>query len=293
MLEAQYADGSSIAVPNIELLLSRIRTIREVVGTGKIAGLSAGDLEKLDESVCKKIEEVVTPSLPVGPSSSYSKFARWICEIGRRNPVEIFTTNYDLLLEQAMERQHAPLFDGFVGADRPFFDVTAMEMDKLPERWTRVWKLHGSINWRLTSESSIVRSREGSAKPLIFPSHLKYAESRRLPYLAMRDRLRSYIKSRAVFVTCGYSFADEHLNEDIGFALAANPSSVCFALLYGPLAPYLHAKVLALKHQNLNLIAKDGAWLRGKEVKWTGGAEVDLGDFAAFTTFLTDEVMGE
>lgn len=36
----------------------------------------------------------------------------WISGTGREHPVEIFTTNYDLLFEQALERTHVPFFDG-------------------------------------------------------------------------------------------------------------------------------------------------------------------------------------
>ncbi|HWW61561.1 MAG TPA: SIR2 family protein, partial [Thermoanaerobaculia bacterium] len=225
VLEKQYSEDGEACLPNIEKLLSRIRTLREISGKRKLDGLNAEDLERLDETICRAIEGIVRAKLPTG-DTSYSMFARWIRELDRHKPVEIFTTNYDLLLEQALERARAPFFDGFIGAHEPFFDVSAMELDRLPERWTRVWKVHGSVNWRTLTESSIVRSESGPTKPLIFPSHLKYAESRRMPYLAMRDRLRAFVKTRSVFMTCGYSFADEHLNEDLMFGLTANPASV-------------------------------------------------------------------
>ena len=38
-----------------------------------------------------------------GPSP-YTEFVTWISGTGREHPVEIFTTNYDLLFEQALER---------------------------------------------------------------------------------------------------------------------------------------------------------------------------------------------
>lgn len=292
-LEKQYAEDGETCLPNIEKLLSRIRTLREISGKRKLDGvLAAEDLEQLDDSICRSIEQIVKTDLPEG-ETSYSMFSRWIREIDRKKPVEIFTTNYDLLLEEALERARAPFFDGFIGAHEPFFDVSAMELDRLPERWTRVWKVHGSINWRLHTGSSIVRSESGPTKPLIFPSHLKYAESRRLPYLAMRDRLRAFVKSRSVFITCGYSFSDEHLNEDLMFGLTANPASVCYGLLFGTLDVYKHAEPLAVSRPNLNLLAADGGILRGRHVAWPDESRLLLGDFAAFGKFLVTEVMGD
>jgi hypothetical protein len=34
---------------------------------------------------------------------------------------EIFTTNYDLVIEKSLEAIRAPYFDGFVGSYEPFF----------------------------------------------------------------------------------------------------------------------------------------------------------------------------
>lgn len=73
----------------------------------------------------------------------------------------------------------------------------------IPARWTRLWKLHGSINWEKNEETvngnkvtRVVRvTREAAAgKVMIFPSHLKFEQSRRMPYLAMLDRLRAFFE---------------------------------------------------------------------------------------------------
>jgi hypothetical protein len=290
-LERQYSDDG-IPLPNVEELLTRVRTLREITGTRTHGGLSAANLDELDSALCKAIQDQVSTDLPQNPTS-YSMFARWIREVKRGRPVEIFTTNYDLLLEKALERARAPFFDGFVGAHAPFFDVAAMELDRLPERWTRVWKVHGSINWRLTDDQAIVRTESGTNVPLIYPSNLKYAQSRRLPYFAMRDRLREFIRSRSVLIACGYSFSDEHLNEDITFGLTANAGSVCYGLLFGPIENYPRARGLAAGHSNLNLLAQNGGVLRGREQLWGEGATLDIGDFHEFGMFLIREVMGE
>jgi hypothetical protein len=188
----------------------------------------------------------------------------------RDDPVEVFTTNYDLLSEQAPEAG-VPYFDGFAGAHEPFFDVRAIEDDVLPPRWARLWKLHGSINWCLSERRSVVRkpTPEGIARRLIHPSHLKYDESRRMLYLALHDRLRSALRRpHFVMVTCGYSFRDDHLNEVLREGLERNASAVVFGLLHGDIAKYPAAAGVAERAANLLLLAGDGAVVGSTPGAW-------------------------
>lgn len=170
--------------PSVEDLLTHIRSLRQVAGSDAIRGLKAADLDDLDREICETIVRVVNKMLP-GNDTPYHKVAAWIGAIARTHPVEIFTPNYDLLIEQALEETRVPYFDGFVGTYRAFFDPYAMEEDALPARWARLWKLHGSINWRQDQEGVVSRSPEvsGAERRVIHPSHLKYDESRQMPYL--------------------------------------------------------------------------------------------------------------
>jgi hypothetical protein len=174
-------------------------------------------------------------------------------------------------MEQAFEDRRVPYFDGFAGSRKPFFDIRAMEEDKLPERWARLWKLHGSINWYQDTAKGVLRgaANEMGLKRVIHPSHLKYEESRRMPYLAMIDRLRAFLKQPSVaLVLCGYSFRDDHINEVIIQGLQGTQTAIAFALLFGNLGSYPKAVKLALDRSNLSLLARDGAVISGREATW-------------------------
>jgi SIR2-like protein len=291
VLERQFGAPTELSSPNVEELLSRVRALSEVARDEAVFGLTLKDLKALEKAISTAIVENVSAELPVG-RSSYSQFARWAASFDRRTPLELFTTNYDLLMEQAFERIHWPFFDGFVGSARPFFDLTAIDIDIVPVRWVRLWKVHGSVNWRLSSDHWVIKSREGK-NLLIYPSHLKYAESRRMPYLAIRDRLRNFFRANpAAFITCGYSFADQHLNEDITFGLQSNRGAICFALLYGKLSDYANARTMASLHPNMILLASDKVVSRTRELEWDEEETFDLGDFARFADFLVIDVMG-
>ncbi|AKJ64778.1 SIR2 family NAD-dependent protein deacylase [Kiritimatiella glycovorans] len=254
----------------VEDMLSHIRALRVVAGGSKVRDLSADDLDKLDADICQIIHELVDQALP-SSETPYHSTAVWADAVPREIPVEIFTTNYDLLMEQAFEDRRVPYFDGFAGSLSPFFDIRAMEEDKLPPRWARLWKLHGSVNWFQHVEKGVLRGSSGKSDlpRVIHPSHLKYDESRRMPYLAMIDRLRAFLKQpSSALVLCGYSFRDDHLNEVIMQGLQSTQTAIAFALLYDKLEEYKKAKDLALGRPNLSLLARDGGLVSGQEVQW-------------------------
>lgn len=266
--------------PNVEELLSHIRSLEHVAGCGEVRGLKLADLGKMERQICQRIATIVDKELPA-LDTPHHHLARWMISAPRSLPVEIFTTNYDLLFEQALECCRVPYFDGFSGARRAFFDLTSIEQDhlppreQLPPRLARLWKLHGSINWRLVKDADgralVVRSSlvlEGDSL-LIHPSHLKYEQSRRMPYLAMMDRLRSFVSRKQAFlIICGYSFGDEHINEAIAQGLRGNPNATAFALQFGKLDDYAKGIALAQSTSNLSLLATDGAVLGTRRDEW-------------------------
>src|SRR5690606_23134087 len=89
--------------PNIETILTRIRRLSQAIGKIKIHGLDGSGYEALAERICEKIGLRVAASLPQ-EENPYTELVSWIGGINRDHPVEIFSPNYDLLLEEAFER---------------------------------------------------------------------------------------------------------------------------------------------------------------------------------------------
>ena len=277
--ECEPTDGNACTVEDI---LTELRTLTNRRGSASVLGITKKDLKNLDDKICFLVTEQMRKSLPTH-RCSYHRFASWVGGLHRLSPVEIFTPNYDLLFEQAFEQHQLPHFDGFVGSREPWFDLASIEHDAIPARWTRLWKLHGSINWEKIEEivngtpvTRIVRvTREAEVgKVMIFPSHLKYDQSRRMPYLAMLDRLRAFFHGETLrkrgdvanrdedaprMIVCGYSFLDDHLNEVLLDGLRGNRNAQCFALMYSNLSDHPRAVEYAVKQGNLTVLAKDGA----------------------------------
>jgi hypothetical protein len=256
---------------NIETLLSRIRSLGSVIGSTNVQGLDGKGYQALSEEICREIGKVVDKRLPSG-SSPYTDLVSWISGTSREHPIEVFTTNYDLLLEEAMERAGIPFFDGFSGAREPFFDPSSVAANDLPARWTRIWKLHGSLGWSANEAGEVIRKGGSHSTHLVFPEHLKYDRTQKAPYAALFDRLRAFLNTPdTLLITTGFSFADSHISALLGECLAANPSANIFAFQYKTLAEEPSAKSIAAKRGNMSVYCPNGAVINGIEAPWRPG----------------------
>lgn len=121
--ECKPADDQN---PTVEDILTELRTLSNRRGSAEIRN-EQQNLSELDDKICSLIAEEVRKPLPAY-RNSYNRFASWIGGIHRNSPAEIFTPNYDLLLEQALEQNLLPHFDGFVGSCEPWFDSPQSNM---------------------------------------------------------------------------------------------------------------------------------------------------------------------
>lgn len=310
---------------NIEEILTFVRSLLIVSKGSEVRGLSEEDLTGLEKDICTAIVRKLNVELP-NQETPYHRLCSWISSIDRKVAVELFTTNYDLLMEQALDDSEVPYFDGFVGSRRSFFDLRALEDNLIPTHWSRIWKIHGSINWyqvEVGNDKKVYRSSEikEDASHLIYPSHLKYEESRKMPYLALIDQLNRFIRKKSSFlILSGYSFSDGHLNDTIVNALKANPTAMVLGLMFEnyemeqggeePVERYPVAYNLAKHQHNLNIWTYNkaiigtnlGSWVRGKNnddddidlsnfvysITGDSGPEthIRLGDFSELTGFL-------
>lgn len=155
--------------------------------------------------------------------------------------VNIFTLNYDTLVEQAADATGVVLLDGFVGTQRRIFRPESYEQDLYfpaettegrVHRFDRVlhlYKLHGSITWIRNKPSiddpygvqSSAFDPNRTEPVLIYPTPAKYGETLGLPYSELFRRFgTSLVRPQSVLFVIGYGFGDEHVNAIIRQALA-------------------------------------------------------------------------
>jgi hypothetical protein len=255
---------------NIESILSRTRLFKEALGSVVVNGLDGPGYEKLGAVICDKIGSLVNVSLPA-ERNAYNELVAWISSALRKHAIEVFTTNYDLLFEEAFEGAKAPYFDGFTGGNAPFFDPVTVAGDDLPPRWSRLWKLHGSIGWAL--EDGIVVRRGGrSATQLVYPDHLKYDLTQKQPYSALFERLKRFLLTPdTLLLVIGFSFRDAHICAVLDEALAMNANTAAISFQYRPLSDEAPVCKLASEHPNLTVYAADGAMIGSVPGTWHFG----------------------
>jgi hypothetical protein len=259
---------------NLEGALTRIRRIVALVnGTESFDGLMNEQAKKLDAAICKEIvKELDIQKANLRPVQA---FAAWIARADYNLPVELFTVNYDLLLETALDRLRVPYFDGFVGIVQAGFHTELVEgkagsdRERMPAFFVRLWKMHGSVNWWRQEDGQIVRLGhpvdEGTAA--IFPSDTKYEESRRVPFVVLQDRFRRALhEPETLVLISGYSFNDAHLNDMIFDAASHCPRSEFQVFCYSDIPKTLADH--ALSTPNLQVANGTEAILAGLLGKW-------------------------
>jgi hypothetical protein len=250
---------------NIETLLSNVEQKIEIIGDGTLNGLKSTDLDSLILDVKKHIREIVSIHKKILTPDGLKNlihvdFAEWIRRADRKYPIELFTTNYDYLFELGLEEKNIPYYDGFTGSHRPFFNSDSVDDLCFLPKQTKLWKIHGSLGWHFDEKSKKVWRKDSDGNDiLIYPSILKYNDSKKQPYMALMDRLNNYLKEPdTVLITCGYAFGDQHINERIFTALNTNTKAHVIALYYDVIWKEEKKDGYALTaHSDLTKFAKD------------------------------------
>ncbi len=161
-------------------------------------------------------------------------FTRRRAGLERRPPVALFTTNYDTLLEDALALCRVRTADGFSGGAMAFWDPDRpTQMFDQPfssgvDCSANLYKLHGSIDWFQSREDIVVRRRVGARYPaladghlLLYPQATKYQVAQRDPFARMFTAFRAALSSATprLLAICGYSFSDDHSNDEIERAM--------------------------------------------------------------------------
>jgi hypothetical protein len=223
---------------NIETILTNIEQKREIIGKGTLNGLDHDGFIELIQKFKDKIREKISVHTEFNEKKAIqmvqTDFAKWVGQVQRKYPVEIFTTNYDYLFELGLEYNNVPYYDGFTGSYKPFFNSSSIEeMNFLPKQ-TKLWKIHGSLGWQIDESSKkIIRTNSNGDDILIYPSILKYKDSKKQPYESLMDRLSNFLKTDdSILIVSGYSFGDEHINARIESALNSGSTSHVIFLLF-------------------------------------------------------------
>jgi len=159
-------------------------------------------------------------------------------------PIDIFSTNYDNVIELFCRRNGTPVCDGYEEyAGRGYvFDLEAY--DKATDQ-VRLHKLHGTVTYaRLEKDNSVDRitifPKQGrlliggdvAFPDLIYPGiHACLAKE---PQLELLYGLKKSLEKTKVCVAIGYSFGDSHIRQVFLDACDKNPGLKVFLVSTSP-----------------------------------------------------------
>ena len=181
---------------------------------------------------------------------------------GVRDRLNIFTTNYDRLIEAGAELAGLHLLDRFLGTLMPIFRSSRLDLDmhynppgirgepRYLEGVARFTKLHGSVDW-VQADKDIRRiglpfgaadvapylqapglNGASAHKLMIYPNAAKDRETSDYPYVELfRDFAAAVCRPNSTLITYGYSFGDEHINRVIRDMLTV-PSTHLVVIAY-------------------------------------------------------------
>lgn len=231
----------------------------EIAGK-KVSGMFDGNLEKmleimeairvsndvlvLDDQIDEKIKSVrnflrkkiIDGLNSVEVKKIYKDFYTKITQRSRRSPISIFTTNYDMFNEMALDELGFPYNNGFSGTYKRKFSPASynyMYVDNMNlnrDVWERVSsfvnliKLHGSISWVRKEEQIWEQDYDNVSDDdtvMIFPTPLKDRSTLMTPYSDLFRTMENRIMQKnSTLVVMGYSFGDDHINRVILNGLA-------------------------------------------------------------------------
>lgn len=226
-----YAGLKILGKPDAELLLSEI----------------VENLKSFTKSLLTTEFELITsPKRETAFNCLISFLMSFASRTGTRDRVNIFTTNYDRLIEEAADLAGLHLLDRFVGNLSPVFRASRLNLDlhynppgirgepRYLEGVARFTKLHGSLDW--VQIGNLIRKiglpfgakdlapyldapglKDASEfNMMVYPNSAKDRETAAYPYVELfRDFAAAVCRPNSTVVTYGYSFGDEHINRVI------------------------------------------------------------------------------
>jgi hypothetical protein len=248
------AEKSGRKTPNIE---DQIRVVNELLSGLEILGDENADgLRIVLEQIIKKFSHAILENEQrIACAKQEKREEAFNCLVsflmsfasrtGTRDRLNVFTTNYDRLIEAGAELAGLYLLDRFVGTLTPIFRSSRLNIDmhynppgirgepRYLEGVARFTKLHGSLDWVqvgdvirriglpfgakcITPYMDVSGIEVSAHRLMIYPNAAKDRETAGFPYVELfRDFAAAICRPNGTLVTYGYSFGDEHINRVI------------------------------------------------------------------------------
>ncbi len=199
---------------------------------------NTSNLKEKRQELEKKIRELCTLTLQKDKAPHIDFLNKITARKNNDSRVQIFTTNYDTLFEQAANEAGFVIIDGFSFTQPQEFSGRWFDLDIVNREKTRLkqeesfiskvfhlYKLHGSLTWKRENNGKIIQEKEPDNPLMIYPSSEKYESSYEQPYFEMMSRFQQALrKEETLLIVIGFGFGDKHIRNVVLEAVNQNPS---------------------------------------------------------------------
>jgi len=174
-------------------------------------------------TLSKLIREYIREILSRAPATS-GDYLSGLLDFEDEQPVDVFTLNYDRLVESMAAWHEIRFTSGFGEAwDPSLFELNNWDL--------RLYKLHGSVDWyRLTNRNVIYRGSpehpafpgEAAQEVLLYPARGKAASAD--PFSTLMSLFNRALAAADFCIAIGYSFRDQHIRRAVLDSMLTNRS---------------------------------------------------------------------
>ena len=198
-----------------------------------------------------KLENKIATACELALDETNQHHQDFIRKLTARKPSEprlqLYTTNYDTLFEQAARRMNYVVIDGFSLSYPRVFNGTNFDFDIVFREHTRIkqeesfvpnvfqlFKLHGSIDWEKNTKGQILQKEKSDNPCIIYPASEKYESSYDQPYFEMMSHFQQTLrKENTLLIVVGFGFKDKHIQNVIKEASLQNHNLHILIVCYG------------------------------------------------------------
>lgn len=217
---------------DIESLLSHVLLVE------KVDEVKAAQLKPSREELERIIREACRLTLNVNAAPHKTFLDKITARKANESRVQLFTTNYDTLFEQAAQRGGYVVIDGFSFSFPRTFSGRYFDYDIVQREQTRIkgeesfvskvfhlYKMHGSLTWEQNEQGMIQQVNTTETPLIVYPASDKYESSYEQPYFEMMSRFQQALRrENTLLIVLGFGFRDKHIQNVILEAVNQNPS---------------------------------------------------------------------